>query len=192
MPSFSSNLEQSLHRALAIANRHNHEFTTVEHLLYSLIEDPDALHVLNACSVDTSLLKNSIEKFFLNELNNLVVDSGENSKPTSGLQRVIQRALIHVQSSGKEEVTGANILVALFSERDSFAVYFLKKQNVSRLDIVSFLSHGDSKINYEDANDIEQDNNPDTEDENTSPKKQLTALEKYCFNLNEKANRGNG
>ncbi len=190
MPSFSSNLEQSLHRALAIANRHNHEFTTVEHLLYSLIEDPDALHVLNACSVDTSLLKNSIEKFFLNELNNLVVDSGENSKPTSGLQRVIQRALIHVQSSGKEEVTGANILVALFSERDSFAVYFLKKQDVSRLDIVSFLSHADSKNYDEDTSNEEHDSNQDLEVESTDQKKHLTALGKYCFNLNEKAKLG--
>ena len=128
MPNFSTNLEQSLHRALAHANRHNHEYATLEHLLLALTEDKDALAVLVACSVDIDSLRRTLEVYLREELNNLVFEDEEDAKPTSGLQRVIQRALIHVQSAGRGEVTGANALVAIFSERESYAAYFLQQQ----------------------------------------------------------------
>ena len=118
MPSFSRNLEQSLHRALAVANERRHEYATLEHLLLSLLDDTDASAVMRACSVDTDALKKSLVDYIETELENLVTDGREDAKPTAGFQRVIQRAVIHVQSSGREEVTGANVLVAIFAERE--------------------------------------------------------------------------
>ena len=145
MPSFSSSLEESLHRALAYANDRKHEFATLEHLLLSLTLDDDALDVLEACDINIELLNDTIENYLNNDLDSIISDGEEDAKPTSGLQRVIQRALIHVQSSGKQEVTGANVLIAMFSERDSFAIYFLEEQNMTRLDAVTYISHGVSK-----------------------------------------------
>ena len=145
MPTFSRSLEQSLHRALALANERHHEYATLEHLLLALIEDQDAAAVMRACNVDLDKLRRSLVAYLESELDNLVTDGAEDSKPTAGFQRVIQRAVIHVQSSGREEVTGANVLVAIFAERESHAAYFLQEQDMTRYDAVNYISHGIAK-----------------------------------------------
>src|SRR5271170_3414190 len=145
MPTFSRSLEQSLHRALALANERHHEYATLEHLLLALIEDQDAAAVMRACNVDLDKLRRSLIAYLESELDNLVTDGAEDSKPTAGFQRVIQRAVIHVQSSGREEVTGANVLVAIFAERESHAAYFLQEQDMTRYDAVNYISHGIAK-----------------------------------------------
>src|SRR5881398_16664 len=127
MPTFSQSLEQSLHRALAIANERHHQYATLEHLLLSLIDDADAAAVMRACSVDLDKLRGSLVNYLETEFENLVTDGADDAKPTAGFQRVIQRAVIHVQSSGREEVTGANVLIAIFAERESHAAYFLQE-----------------------------------------------------------------
>src|SRR6202171_2237822 len=145
MPTFSQSLEQSLHRALAIANERHHQYATLEHLLLSLIDDADAAAVMRACSVDLDKLRARLVNYLETEFENLVTEGGEDSKPTAGFQRVIQRAVIHVQSSGREEVTGANVLVAIFAERESHAAYFLQEQDMTRYDAVNYISHGIAK-----------------------------------------------
>src|SRR6201996_755202 len=145
MPAFSRALEQSLHRALAVANERHHEYATLEHLLLALTDDSDASAVLRACSVDIDVLKKHLADYIDHELENLVADGHEDAKPTAGFQRVIQRAHIHVQSSGREEVTGANVLVAIFAERESHAAYFLQEQDMTRYDAVNYISHGIAK-----------------------------------------------
>ena len=145
MPSFSRQLEESLHRAVAYANQRKHEYATLEHLLLSLVDDEDAANVMRACEVDLGALRTTLSNYVDNELRSLVVDDGEDAKPTSSFQRVIQRAVIHVQSSGREEVTGANVLVAIFSERESHAAYFLQEQDMTRYDAVNFIAHGIAK-----------------------------------------------
>ncbi len=146
MPTFSRSLEQSLHRALALANERHHEYATLEHLLLALIDDQDASAVMRACNVDLDWkLKLSLVAYLESELENLITDGAEDSKPTAGFQRVIQRAVIHVQSSGREEVTGANVLVAIFAERESHAAYFLQEQDMTRYDAVNYISHGIAK-----------------------------------------------
>eukprot|EP01036_Dinobryon_divergens_P050640 gene50640-67803_t len=128
------NLEQALHRALALANERHHEYATLEHLLLALVDDQDAAAVMRACSVDLDTLRRNLVDYIDAELANLVTDGRDDSKPTAGFQRVIQRAVIHVQSSGREEVTGANVLVAMFAERESHAAYFLQEQDMTRYD----------------------------------------------------------
>ena len=190
MPTFSRSLEQSLHRALALANERHHEYATLEHLLLALIEDQDAAAVMRACNVDLDKLRRSLVAYLESELENLVTDGAEDSKPTAGVQRVIQRAVIHVQSSGREEVTGANVLVALFTERESHAVYFLQEQNMTRLDAVSYMSHGIAKrpgMSQQKAARGTEDEGEDGEPKN---KQGTEALEAYCVNLNEKAKQG--
>src|SRR6188768_2448229 len=145
MPTFSRSLEQSLHRALALANERHHEYATLEHLLLSLVDDQDSAAVMRACNVDIEKLRRNLVEYIDTELDNLVQDAGEDSKPTAGFQRVIQRAVIHVQSSGREEVTGANVLVAIFAERESHAAYFLQEQDMTRYDAVNYISHGIAK-----------------------------------------------
>jgi len=189
----SRNLEQSLHRALNIAGEYHHEFATLEHLLLSLIEDPDAISVLRACEVDLDKVHDDVVNFLENELVLPPLDGMEDPKPTSGFQRVIQRAIIHVQSSGREEVTGANVLVALFSERESHAVFFLQEQDVTRLDAVNYISHGIAKAAGlgEDRHVAGAGLEPglDDDDEGTV-KTGREALEAYCVNLNDKAESG--
>ena len=141
----SRNLEKTLRRALALANARQHEYATLEHLLMALIDDDDAVAVLKACAVEVDRLRASLNDFLDHELTSLAVEGVVDAKPTAGFQRVIQRAAIHVQSSGRSEVTGANVLVAMFSERESHAVYFLQEQNMSRLDAVNYISHGIAK-----------------------------------------------
>ena len=145
MPSFSRHLEESLHRAVAYANQRKHEYATLEHLLLALIDDEDAAGVMRACDVDLGSLKKSLVNYLDTELRSLIVDDGDDAKPTAGFQRVIQRAVIHVQSSGRDEVTGANVLVAVFSERESHAAYFLQEQDMTRYDAVNFIAHGIAK-----------------------------------------------
>ncbi len=142
----SANLEKTLHRALAHANERRHEYATLEHLLLSLGEDPDALAVLRACGVEVERLNRELCDYVDNDLSSLISAHGGDAKPTAGFQRVLQRAAIHVQSSGREEVTGANVLVAMFSERESHAVYFLQEQEMSRLDAMNYISHGIAKV----------------------------------------------
>jgi len=145
LPSFSRSLEKSLHRALALANERQHEFATLEHLLLALIDDADAAAVMRACNVDLDLLRRQLTNYLDTELEGLVVDQEDDAKPTTSFQRVIQRAVIHVQSSGRDQVTGANVLVAIFGERESHAAYFLQEQDMTRLDAVSYISHGVAK-----------------------------------------------
>src|SRR6202049_1702856 len=141
----SRNLEQTLHRALSLASERRHEYATLEHLLLGLAEDTDAATVLRACGVDLDKLRSDLTEFLDKDLAGLATDRPGDPKPTAGFQRVVQRAAIHVQSSGRDEVTGANVLVALFSERESHAVYFLQLQDMTRLDAVNFISHGIAK-----------------------------------------------
>jgi hypothetical protein len=141
----SRNLEKSLHRALSHANERHHEFATLEHLLLALTEDQDAVAVLRACGVDLDRLRREVLNYIDDELANLVATHGDDAKPTSSFQHVLQRAAIQVQSSGREEVTGANVLVAMFAERESHAVYFLQEQDMTRFDAVNYISHGIAK-----------------------------------------------
>src|ERR671939_762696 len=141
----SRNLEQTLHRALSLASDRRHEYATLEHLLLGLADDADAATVLRACGVDLDKLRQDLSEFLDKDLAGLATDRPGDPKPTAGFQRVVQRAAIHVQSSGRDEVTGANVLVALFSERESHAVYFLQLQDMTRLDAVNFISHGIAK-----------------------------------------------
>ena len=145
MPSFSRPLEETLHRAVHYANERRHEYATLEHLLLALIDDPDATNVMAACNVDLVSLKAALTLYVDTDLAALATSDGEDAKPTAGFQRVIQRAVIHVQSSGREEVTGANVLVAIFSERESHAAYFLQEQDMTRYDAVNYIAHGIAK-----------------------------------------------
>ena len=192
MPSFSSSLEKSIHSALKLANERNHELATLEHLLLALLDEKDASNVLNACNVNIDLLRNNIENFLNNELGSLVTEvEGSEAVPTTGFQRVIQRAAIHVQSSGRNEVTGANVLVAIFAERESHAAFFLQEQEMTRYDAVNFIAHGVSKNpNYEEKKELDEGDQKDSsENTNSNPEKE-TALSKYCVNLNEKSKNG--
>ena len=187
MPSFSRQLEESLHRAVAYANQRKHEYATLEHLLLSLVDDEDAAGVMKACEVDIPALRTTLNNYVDNELRSLVVDDGEDAKPTSSFQRVIQRAVIHVQSSGREEVTGANVLVAIFSERESHAAYFLQEQDMTRYDAVNYIAHGIAK--KAGASEAKPVKGAD-EDEKPAVKTGGEALDAYCVNLNEKAKQG--
>jgi ATP-dependent Clp protease ATP-binding subunit clpA len=187
LPSFSRQLEESLHRAVAYANQRKHEYATLEHLLLSLMDDEDAAGVMRACDVDLGALRTTLTNYVDNELRSLVVDDGEDAKPTAGFQRVIQRAVIHVQSSGREEVTGANVLVAIFSERESHAAYFLQEQDMTRYDAVNYIAHGIAK--KAGASEPKPVKGAE-DDEKPAVKTGGEALEAYCVNLNEKAKQG--
>ena len=145
MPTFSRSLEQSLHRTLALANERHHKYATLEHLLLVLVDDQDAAAVMRACNADIDKLRRNMVTYVEFELENLVTDGSEESKPTAGFQRVLQRAVIHVQSTGREEVTGAHVLVAIFAERESHAAYFLQEQEMTRYDAVNYITHGIAK-----------------------------------------------
>ncbi|MGE0211950.1 MAG: ATP-dependent Clp protease ATP-binding subunit ClpA, partial [Parvibaculaceae bacterium] len=194
MPTFSRSLEQALHRALALANERSHEYATLEHLLLALVDEKDAAAVMRACSVDIDALRRNLESYIDNDLASLVVDGPEESKPTAGFQRVIQRAVIHVQSSGREEVTGANVLVAIFAERESHAAYFLQEQDMTRYDAVNYISHGIAKRSglseTRTVRGAEQDNDDGEGGPERGGKNSQEALKAYCVNLNEKAEKG--
>jgi ATP-dependent Clp protease ATP-binding subunit ClpA len=193
VPSFSNTLEQSIHAALALANARRHEFATLEHLLLSLVDEPDALQVMKACSVDVDELRDTLVEFIDEDLSNLVTDvEGSEAVPTAAFQRVIQRAAIHVQSSGRTEVTGANVLVAIFAERESNAAYFLQEQDMTRYDAVNFIAHGVAKDPaFGEARPVS--GAPEHEQEAkgvTEGDKKESALAKYCVDLNKKARDG--
>ena len=198
MPSFSSTLEQAIHSALALANERRHEFATLEHLLMALIEEPDAARVMQACSVDLGALRKTLEEFIDDDLSNLITDvEGSEAVPTAAFQRVIQRAAIHVQSSGRTEVTGANVLVAIFAERESNAAYFLQEQDMTRYDAVNFIAHGVAKdpafgesrpVSGSTPTEGEEEARADQSGGNGEAKE--SALAKYCVDLNAKAREG--
>jgi len=192
VPSLSTSLEESLHRALEYANERSHEYATLEHLLLSLVDDRDASAVMRACNVDLDVLRGKLIEYLDNELENLILEDGSEAQPTAGFQRVIHRAVVHVQSSGREEVTGANVLVAIFNERESHAAYFLQEQNMSRFDAVNFISHGIAKrpgmSDARPARGVEDD--AATMDQGEEKKRGGDALDVYCVNLNEKATDG--
>ena len=192
MPSFSKSLETALHRALEAANERNHEFATLEHLLLALMDDRDAAAVMRACAVDAEALKGRITTYLDTELASLVVKDHAEAQPTTGFQRVIHRAVVHVQSSGREEVTGANVLVAIFAERESHAAYFLQEQEMTRFDAVQYISHGIAKrpgmSEPRTVRGSEENNNGANEGEDK--KTAQDALSAYCVNLNLKARDG--
>ncbi|MBO6542513.1 MAG: ATP-dependent Clp protease ATP-binding subunit ClpA [Alphaproteobacteria bacterium] len=197
MPSLSRSLEEGLHRALALANERNHEYATLEHLLLALLDDQDSAAVMRACNVDLDALRHQLIQYIDNDLSSLIVDGDDDAKPTAGFQRVIQRAVIHVQSSGREEVTGANVLVAMFAERESHAAYFLQEQEMTRYDAVNYISHGIAKrADMNEAKPVRGAADDEDDDEvrpssgKTSGKSSTEALEAYCVNLNEKAKKG--
>jgi ATP-dependent Clp protease ATP-binding subunit ClpA len=185
----SRNLEQTLRQALAHANARRHEYATLEHLLLALSDDQDAVAVMRACGVDIVKLRKEVTGYLDTELANLVVSRVDDAKPTAGFQRVLQRAAIHVQSSGREEVTGANVLIALFSERESHAVYFLQAQEMTRFDAVNFVSHGIAKIPAHSEAKRVSGADPEAQGEKVV-KKGTEALDAYCVNLNRKALAG--
>jgi ATP-dependent Clp protease ATP-binding subunit ClpA len=192
----SRNLEQTLHRALSLASERRHEYATLEHLLLGLADDTDAATVLRACGVDLDKLRSDLSEFLDKDLAGLATDRAGDPKPTAGFQRVVQRAAIHVQSSGRDEVTGANVLVALFSERESHAVYFLQLQDMTRLDAVNFISHGIAKAPGRAAQRPVQgtgsqpEAHPEQEREEKPNRRSQDALSNYCVNLNKKAMAG--
>ncbi|HEY1720766.1 MAG TPA: ATP-dependent Clp protease ATP-binding subunit ClpA [Magnetospirillaceae bacterium] len=185
----SRNLEQSLHRALGLASKRRHEYATLEHLLLSLTEDQDAVAVLRACNVDLARLRRDLTEFVDTSLAELASSATTDPKPTAGFQRVVQRAAIHVQSSGREEVTGANVVVALFSERESHAVYFLQLQDMTRLDAVNYISHGIAKAPGRGQSRPVHGAEEESKSESAAKKGQ-EALSAYCVNLNRKAAQG--
>ncbi len=194
MPSFSSTLEQAIHAALAAANERRHEFATLEHLLLALLEEPDAIRVMKACSVDLDELRSTLAEFIDEDLSNLVTDiDGSEAVPTAAFQRVIQRAAIHVQSSGRTEVTGANVLVAIFAERESNAAYFLQEQDMTRYDAVNFIAHGVAKDPaYGENRPVTGADEAEEEAQTTSGEadQKESALGKYCIDLNAKSRAG--
>jgi ATP-dependent Clp protease ATP-binding subunit ClpA len=194
MPSFSRGLEKALHQAMNLARERAHEFATLEHLLLALTDDRDTVAVLTGCDVDIEALKSDLEDFINEELDSLVVPNGQDARPTAAFQRVIQRAVIHVQSSGREEVTGANVLVAIFAERESHAAYFLEQQDMSRLDAVNFISHGITKSGPNEDRRVrgaeEGGSGSAREEGEHAPSGKNSALADFCIDLNAKARAG--
>ncbi|MFT7254146.1 MAG: ATP-dependent Clp protease ATP-binding subunit ClpA, partial [Paracoccaceae bacterium] len=197
MPSFSNTLEQAIHAALAQANARRHELATLEHLLLALLDEPDAIKVMKACSVDLDTLRSTLVAFIDKDLSTLETDiDGSEAVPTAAFQRVIQRAAIHVQSSGRTEVTGANVLVAIFAERESNAAYFLQEQDMTRYDAVNFIAHGVAKDpNYGEARPVTGAADPEEEGSQSGAtfsegEQKESALAKYCVDLNAKALKG--
>ena len=192
MPSFSNTLEQAIHSALAMANTRKHELATLEHLLLALIDEPDAAKVMQACSVDIENLRKTLTDFIDDDLSTLVADvEGSEAVPTAAFQRVIQRAAIHVQSSGRTEVTGANVLVAIFAERESNAAYFLQEQDMTRYDAVNFIAHGVAKDpSYGEARPVTGATDIEEEELPSEEGAKETALSKYCVDLNAKSRQG--
>ncbi len=184
----SANLEKSLHRALGLSGEHRHEYATLEHLLLALTEDQDSMAVLRACDVNIDRLRRDLEVYIDDELTDIVAEEEVEAQPTASFQRVLQRAAIHVQSSGREKVTGANILVAMFAERESYAVYFLQEQDMSRLDAVNYISHGIAKV--PEFSETRHLHGVEEEEEDEESNVEKEAYEVYCVHLNEKAEQG--
>ncbi|MEY3824739.1 MAG: ATP-dependent Clp protease ATP-binding subunit ClpA [Pseudomonadota bacterium] len=184
MATFTKSLEQAISQAFKFATEKKHQYVTLEHLLLALTDETDARNVMKACNVDVDLLNENLEFYIDNELDNIVTsDSKLEPQPTASFQRVIQRSIVHVQSSGKNEVTGANILVALFAERESHATFFLQEQEVTRYDVVNFISHGITKVdNFAYGGSFDS-----SASQNNNKASTNSPLEVYCVNLNKKA-----
>ena len=188
---FSKDLEQTIGQCYKRAREARHEFMTVEHLLLALLDNPSAQAVLKACGADFQRLRTDLEQAIEASVSHLAEDDGRDTQPTLGFQRVLQRAVYHVQSSGKKEVTGANVLVAIFGEKDSHAVYFLNQQDVSRLDVVNYLSHGIAKIGDEGAEgSASGESDGDAKAEGGEGESKGDALTEFASNLNEAARNG--
>ncbi|AVY66765.1 ATP-dependent Clp protease ATP-binding subunit ClpA [Xanthomonas translucens] len=185
---FSKDLEQTIGQCYKRAREARHEFMTVEHLLLALLDNPSAQAVLKACGADTERLRGELEQAIEASVSRLAEDDGRDTQPTLGFQRVLQRAVYHVQSSGKKEVTGANVLVAIFGEKDSHAVYFLNQQDITRLDIVNYLSHGIAKLGEEGETPAPPDG--EAKGEAGEGEAKGDALAEYASNLNEQARNG--
>jgi len=196
VPSFSTTLEQAIHGALALANARRHELATLEHLLMALTDEPDAARVMRACGVDLDELRKTLQDFIDDDLSTLVTDvEGSEAVPTAAFQRVIQRAAIHVQSSGRSEVTGANVLVAIFAERESNAAYFLQEQDMTRYDAVNFIAHGVAKDpSFGESRPVsgatDRDDEPRGQANEGGGEPKESALAKYCVDLNQKSRKG--
>ena len=192
MPSFSQSLEQALHRALEYANERSHEYATLEHLLLALLDDGDAAGVMRACNVDIEKIRRRVTEFLDEELDMHVSKSAVEAAPTTAFQRVIHRAVVHVQSSSREEVTGAQVLVALFAERESHAAFFLQEQEMTRFDAVQYISHGIAKrpgmSEPRQVRGVDEEGNG--EGATGEKKPGADALNTYCVNLNKKARDG--
>ncbi|CAG0905522.1 unnamed protein product, partial [Cyprideis torosa] len=186
----SRNLEKTLHKALEEATKRSHEYATLEHLLLALTSDQDAMAVLRSCGVNIEYIKEQLERYLDQELSYLKSNEHDEAKPTTAFQRVLQRAAIHVQSSGREEVTGANVLVALFSERESHAVYYLQEQEMTRFDAVNYISHGIAKVPGVEPSVTTPKGTDEAEQEKSGTKTGREALNAYTKNLNEKAKEG--
>src|SRR6188472_224760 len=178
-------LEVSLHMAFVEARQKRHEFITVEHLLLALLDNPTAAEVLRACGANMEELRKHLVQHIGEQTPRIAQDREIDTQPTLGFQRVIQRAILHVQSSGKKEVTGANVLVAIFGEKDSHAVYFLHQKGVTRLDVVNFISHGITKTPQQ-----KQDKAADAKDDSEGGSESQGALDAYTVNLNGMARNG--
>ena len=188
MPSLTPSLERALEKALALAAERHHEYATLEHLLLALTEDEEAVEVMTACKVDLEKLQEDLSDYVDDDLSSLVVDELDDQvRPTAAFQRVVQRAILHVESSGRDEVTGANVLVSIFSERESHAAYFLQEQEMTRYDAVNFISHGVAK---KPGMSKPKPTRPTGEKEEEPAKPANEALDAYCVNLNEKAREG--
>ena len=183
-------LEVSLHMAFVEARQKRHEFITVEHLLLALLDNPSAAEVLRACSANIEALRRELTEFISEHTPTVGGDEEIDTQPTLGFQRVIQRAILHVQSSGKKEVTGANVLVAIFGEKESHAVYFLQRQEVSRLDVVNFISHGIAKGGHGNAPETPKSQDPEQEAQEVEGTQPGGALENFTQNLNQQALMG--
>ncbi|MEL6373061.1 MAG: ATP-dependent Clp protease ATP-binding subunit ClpA [Pseudomonadota bacterium] len=192
MAAFSRSLEESLHQALEHANQRSHEYATLEHLLLALTEDRDAAAVMRACNVNIDTVRANLIEYLDNELDALVVKGSSEATPTTGFQRVIHRAVVHVQTSGREEVTGANVLVAMLSERESHAAFFLQEQEMTRFDAVQYMSHGIAKrpgmSEPRPVRGVDDENSGSEGGEEKSGG--ADALNTYCVNLNKKARDG--
>ena len=188
MATFTKSLEQAISQAFKFATEKKHQYVTLEHLLLALTDETDARNVMKACNVDVDLLNENLEFYIDNELENIVTtDTKLEPQPTASFQRVIQRSIVHVQSSGKNEVTGANILVALFAERESHATFFLQEQEVTRYDVVNFISHGITKVdNFAYGGSFDSSSSSSNNKAATN-----SPLETYCVNLNKKAEQNN-
>ena len=186
MPSLTPSLERALERALTSANERDHEYATLEHLLLALVDDEDAAEVMRACKVDLDKLRSDLARYIDEELQSLVVENRTGEvMPTAAFQRVVQRAILHVESSGRDQVTGANLLVSIFSERESHAAYFLKEQDMSRYDAVNYISHGQAKKPGMSQSRRVRGANENVDED--SGKSDTEALDNYCVNLNQKA-----
>src|SRR6056300_87728 len=188
-------LEVSLHMAFVEARQQRHEFITVEHLLLALLDNPSASEVLKACAANIDELRSNLIKFIADNTPQVAGTEDVDTQPTLGFQRVIQRAIMHVQSTGngKKEVTGANVLVAIFGEKDSHAVYYLHQQSVTRLDVVNFIAHGITKTppsqtpteEAASSSEGESSSGPSSSGSGSSSSGQPSALDQYTQNLNK-------